>query len=96
MDYQNMAIMAVNGAAAALVYSLIFYAKKREGGQEFDPYKFTSTIIVGVVVGVFLSLGPMELTQENVMGIMATNIGIIAVIESALKWLVRKTRNLIG
>jgi len=93
MDPYAVAVMALNGAASAVAYSVIFYAKKRERGQEFDPYKFLSTLLVGLAVGASLSLTGIEVNQENVTGLIATNIGIIAVVESAIKWAVRKVNN---
>lgn len=40
----------------AIVYSLAFYLNKHKKSEEFDPWKFLRTVIIGLIVGV---LSPM-------------------------------------
>lgn len=95
MSVEETLLMAANGAVAAAVYSVVFYAKKREDGQDFDPAKFASTIVVGVFVGAFLSINGMDVTEENVTEMLVANVGVIALVESILKTIYRKVEEYI-
>lgn len=80
---------------SALIYSLMFYIKKKAntGGDDFQPKKLAATLIVGAVVGVFYGYYGMAITQATISQQLATYAGTIALVESALKFIVRVYRN---
>ena len=78
------------GVLSAMVYSTVFYAKKQQKGEKFNPQKLGATLVVGAATGVFLWLNGVEITQENVVNILVANVGIIALAESIIKWASRK------
>lgn len=84
--------MAVFSAAA---YSIVFYAKHKEGSleEDFDPKKFASTLIVGVGVGVGYGLSGVDVTQAGIEEQLAAYAGTVAIVESGLKYLYRRFLN---
>jgi uncharacterized membrane protein AbrB (regulator of aidB expression) len=90
MELASLPISILSGMASAVVYSIIFYAKKKQAGQEFDMDKFIATVIVGAAIGLGLGISGTEITQENVVQILVANVGVIALIESMIKWTQRK------
>lgn len=90
MEIVGIPVSILGGIVSAVVYSIIFYAKKREAGQDFDPNKFIATVVIGAFVGLGLGLSGVEITQENVVQMLVANVGIIALLESMIKWVQRK------
>ncbi len=78
------------GILSAMAYSIVFYAKKQQKGEKFDPQKLGATLVVGAATGAFLWLNGVEITQENVVNILVANVGIIALAESVIKWASRE------
>lgn len=80
----------------AIVYSLVFFAKKKlnkETPQEFDPIKFTSTLVVGAAIGVAFYLGDIAITAEAIEAQLLAYGTVIWVVESIVKIIVRALRH---
>lgn len=77
--------------ASALVYSLLFYAKKRVGKDKtkFEPKKLAATLIVGAVIGAFYGFYGIPIDQPTISELLVTYAGTVALVESLLKFLVR-------
>lgn len=72
--------------AASIVYSSVHFAQNRiEKGEDFDLYEFTSTIVIGMTIGVFAALSSYSLTYGGITYYMAANIGIISIAESIIR-----------
>lgn len=73
---------------SALVYSFLFYAKKRAGKdtEPLDVRKLTATLVVGGVIGVFYGFYGIPIDKPTIMEQLATYAGTIALVESALKF----------
>jgi len=84
----------LTGAVSALVYSLVFYAKKRakSGAESLDFKKLTATLAVGVVVGAAYGYYGIPITQPSVTEQLATYAGTIALVESGIKTLYRAVK----
>lgn len=79
---------------ASIAYSITFFVKKRSGKniQSFDTKKFISTLLVGIGVGVSMSLSGANLTFLSFEAELATMAGIIALVESVLKTIYREVK----
>lgn len=83
-------------AVSAVSYSIIFYAKKKGSlePEDFKPFKFASTLLVGLAVGLaFLYLGN-PITEKGIQTQLAAYTGVIAVVESILKTIYRKWKKM--
>lgn len=80
--------------AASLLYSLIFYAKKRAntGKETFNPKKLIATLAVGAIVGVNASLAGADLTYLTIEEKLAMYGGTIAIVESGVKIVYRTAK----
>lgn len=77
---------------ASVIYSLAFYFKKRQkrsNTQEFRPVKIAATVLVGVVVGVGMHYSGIPLTEVAFEVQLAMYAGIIGVVESVIKSIMR-------
>lgn len=76
---------------SALVYSFLFYAKKRAGKnkESLDVRKLTATLIVGGIIGVFYGYYGIPIDKPTIMEQLATYAGTIALVESGIKFLYR-------
>lgn len=81
---------------SALIYSVIFFVKKREGdsNKQFDYFKLGATLIVGLGVGLSIHLSGIDLTQVAFEQRIVMYTGTIALVESILKTLVRRFRKM--
>jgi hypothetical protein len=86
----------VFSVGAALVYSFTFYAKKYdlEEKEEFDKWKFISTISVGTLVGVGSAFAGYEVTYANIEAKLVAYAGVIALVESLLKMAYRRYKKI--
>jgi putative Mn2+ efflux pump MntP len=86
----------VFSVGAALVYSFTFYAKKYdlEEKEEFNKWKFISTLTVGLAVGVGSIVVGYEVTYANIETKLIAYTGLIALIESFLKMAYRRYRKM--
>jgi len=68
--------------AAMAIYGIVGYikAKKENSKEKFDPIKLSSSILVGLVIGVVSSFAGIQL-DENVIGqiLQVIGIGILAI-----------------
>lgn len=85
----------IKAVVAALVYSIVFYIKKRESAkpEDFNRFKFISTLIVGVIIGLALWSSGVPLSQMTLAEELAAMTGTIALVESVLKTLYRSYKN---
>ena len=91
------------GAATAAVYSLLFFAKKhvdkdRDGEldpdalEKFSPYKFGATVVVGASIGIALTIFGLDFSQETVAEMLSAHVGLVVLVESLIKLVVRSMR----
>jgi len=88
MDMVGPELQAILGSmGSALVYSFLFYAKKRAGKSKepIDVKKLSATLIVGAVIGVFYGYYGIPIDQPTITEQLATYAGTIALVESGLK-----------
>ena len=78
---------------AAVVYSLLFYLKKKAGDTNgdvsFDYYKIGATIVVGAFVGVSYALAGSPLDSEALTTQLVAMGGTVALVEGVLKTVYR-------
>lgn len=81
---------------SALSYSIIFFIKKREKdeGEEYDYFKLGATMIVGLAVGLSIHFSNVDLTQVGFEQRLMLYTGVIAIVESVLKIIVRRIRKM--
>lgn len=91
LQYVAMAQSILTAAASAVGYSVVFYAKKRIGKdkQKFEPRKLAATILTGAAIGVIAAVTGSPLNQETISTQLAAYTGIIALVESGLKFVSR-------
>lgn len=72
---------------AALVYSVVFYAKNYAGDEpeKFEWKKFTATLIVGLIIGIASGLAGIDVTQQFIYEQLAMYAGTIALVETIIK-----------
>ena len=73
---------------SAALYALVGYAKSV--GEEPDLAKAGATMILGAVIGVLMAASGIDVTQINVTEQMVIYVGLVAVIENAIKAIVRR------
>lgn len=84
-------VIAVMLSAAA--YGLIFWWKARQTQDPpppFDPYKFASTMIVALIIGLITAFSGQTLTEEYFLIQIGSYAGYVAMIETILKALFPK------
>jgi len=86
----------LTAALTAAGYSVLFYAKQVDGNspENFDRLKFLSTVLVGACVGGLMSISGIGVDKMTIQQRLAAYAGIIAVVESVIKVLVRKGRKM--
>lgn len=73
----------VTAALASLAYSLVFFAKHRErDGEELDTTKLGATVLVGIAVGITMTLSGDPLSQATLETQLMAYAGLIALVES--------------
>lgn len=77
---------------SAASYSIIFYIKKKESfdPEDFNKFKFGSTLLVGLSIGGVLVYTGSPITQEAIETQLVAYAGITALVESILKFVYRK------
>lgn len=87
---QDIAIIA-QSCIAALAYSFVFYAKKRQKRERepFDVRKMLPTLIVGLGVGIVFAQSGVIPSQAALETRMAGMGGTIALVDSVIKMVVR-------
>jgi len=78
----------LTAATSAATYSLVFYAKKRigKGKQKFNPTKLAATVLVGAGLGIVLQFTGAQITKEAIQTQLVAYAGIVALVESGLKF----------
>jgi|Deesub1362A_J573_1020465.scaffolds.fasta_scaffold00652_15 RsiW-degrading membrane proteinase PrsW (M82 family) len=77
---------------AAIVYSMSMYIKKAintEEPQDFDTVKFSSTVVVGAIVGAVMHMSGVPITEESFQNQFIAYAGLVALVENILKILKR-------
>ena len=75
---------------AAVVYAASFYLKNHVATSEtFDLEKFAATLLVALIIGTVSALTGSPLTEEDVIMQLISYAGLVALIESWIKTLVR-------
>lgn len=83
--------LIIQSCIAALAYSLVFYAKRRQkDGQPFKLEKAVPTLIVGVGVGIAFALSGVMPTQAALETKLTAMAGTVALVETILKVLIRE------
>ena len=93
MDTSSLIIAIIS----AVVYSLSMYVKKHlnpDNPQNFDTVKFITTVIWGVLIGGFLAISGLPVTEMSVEEQFLAYAGLIAITENIVKSILRAlTRN---
>jgi len=85
MGAQSILIAIVAG----IVYSVTMYAKKAQAGQTFDPLKFVSTVLVGILVALSIELSGAPLNELTWQQQFFMYAGLIPIVENLLKTVFR-------
>jgi len=91
MDLGSLAIAVLS----AVVYSMSMYVKKHlnpDNPQSFDPVKFATTVIWGVLIGVILDMSGVPINEQSVEEQFLIYAGLIALTENIIKVVVRALR----
>jgi hypothetical protein len=88
----------VGSMGSALVYSFLFYAKKRAGKdkQTLEPKKLTATLVVGAAIGGFYAYYGIPIDKPTIMEQLATYGGTIALVEAGIKTVYRMAMSYMG
>lgn len=80
---------------SALVYSLIFYAKKRASTDKeaINFKKLGATIVVGGIIGAMYGYYGMPIEQATISEKLVTYAGTIALVESGIKTAYRMAKS---
>lgn len=79
-------VNAAVGLVAGGIYGLTHYAHKyHSDGEPFNPFLFGATLIVSAGIGLSFGLSGAPVTEETVIGALAANAAVIAVLEPLLK-----------
>lgn len=84
---------------AGILYSLYWYVNKVADPtvpttwKDIDPYPLIATAVTGAIVGVFMVLTNMDLTQTSFEVQFLSYGALVAVIERMMKTLVRIVKN---
>lgn len=84
IDYNTVFIPVIT----AITYSMILFAKKNiDSGnpQAFEPIKFASTVLLGLLLGVASLWLNLPITQAGIEAAFLTYGGALILIESILK-----------
>jgi len=73
----------------AVIYAGSFYLKNRQADEDFDPVKFASTLIVGLIVGCVSYVTGSPITEQTVYEQLIAYAGITVLVETWIKALVR-------
>lgn len=89
---------ALSGMFSALVYSLLFYVKKRanKSSENFNPKKLAATLVVGGCIGLMYGYYGMPIDQPTISEMLVTYAGTIALVQSAIQAIYRQTKNLVS
>lgn len=79
-------VNAVVGLVAGGIYGLTHYAHRYQTDDEpFNPFLFGATLLVSAGIGLSFGLSGVEVTEQTVIGALAANAAVIAVLEPLLK-----------
>lgn len=76
----------LSGLGAGLTFGLTTYIRKSQD-QKFDPEKLASTVVIGGVCGIAMSLTGEDMTVSYEFMI---SMGLVPIVENGLKFLYRK------
>lgn len=80
---------------AAVLFSLVIFVKKWQGGAHFEPIKFGATMATAVVVGIIAAIKgttPAEITLQWITTQLATYGGVILIFQFVIQIIVRWIR----
>ena len=86
-------MVIIYAVIAAIIYSLIWYAKTWATTQPPEPFsytKFAATLVVGAGVGVFFWLTNNPITIDTVSDQLFVYGAVVAVVETILKSILAK------
>lgn len=84
-------IVVIATILSAAAYGIIFWWKARQTQTPpppFDPYKFVSTLIVALIIGLIAAFSGQTLTEELFLLQIGSYAGYVAMIETILKALI--------
>lgn len=89
MSFHATALPVLEGVLFASVYALLWYARRRQSaGEEFSPYKFAATVVLGAIIGGVLVLSGDPLSQATVEAKLVTYAGLLTVITPTIRMVV--------
>lgn len=77
---------------SAVAYSVVFYVKKNkpDDPEDFEPFNFGATVLVGLGVGVMYVYSGTEITQQGIETQLIIYGGTVMMVESILKAVYRR------
>lgn len=83
----------VEAAIAAAGIALVQYGRKVARRREpFKPSKFAATVLVGAGLGVFFTLSGRSLTEDSIMGGLATYAGLVVAVENIIRGVIDESQ----
>lgn len=81
-----LVIHVIESMLAALVYSVLWYARSHaKHGEEFNGRKFAATLVVGGGVGLVLAVSGVAVTAVGLEERLLLYAGVISLVEAVLK-----------
>lgn len=83
--YLPIAIEVLTAVVSALVYSTVWYARRREQGEPLQPAKMVATLIVGAAIGVSMILVGEPLRELSLEQKLVAYAGVISLVQGVVK-----------
>lgn len=84
-EYLPILIEVSTAAVSAGVYSVVWYARRREQGEKLKPSKMLATVIVGAVIGVGMVLAGEPLRELAITEKLVAYTGVISLVQAVVK-----------
>lgn len=97
MTVHATAVPVLEGVLFASIYSVIWYARRRQSeGEPFAPYKFAATVVLGAVIGGALAVSGDPLNQATIETKLVAYAGLLTVVTPVLRMAVDGAKSLRG
>ena len=86
--------MGIATIGIALLMSIIYVilGVAKSVGEQFDPVKAVSTVLLGLLIGVVMYISGQPITQAGITEQLAVYGGLLYVFENIIKAVVRRRR----
>lgn len=69
----------------AVLVAVLGYLKNKPKEEEFEIFKITATVLVGILVGMVVYLTDLPVNEESIAAMLAEYAGLILLVEYILK-----------